>query len=88
MQEPDAIAPDSHFTLEKNGRCSDGETIYWPTETGFQLIRGPAGLPEKGYYYSTNRFAAAEHGGRNGTWAPVRMVASLNRESRRTPGPR
>jgi len=38
-------------------------TIYWPTEDGFKLLRGPAGVTERGYYYSANRFAAAEHGG-------------------------
>jgi len=41
----------------------DRDTIYWPTEDGFQLIRGPAGITEKGYYYAANRFVAAEHGG-------------------------
>src|SRR5690606_20975515 len=39
------------------------KTVYWPTEDGFQLIRGPAGFTEKGYYYAANRFCAAEHGG-------------------------
>lgn len=41
----------------------DRKTIYWPTEAGFDLIRGKSGVTEKGYYYSANRFAAAEHGG-------------------------
>ena len=41
----------------------DAGTIYWPTEAGFKLIRGPAGITEKGYYYAANRFAGAEHGG-------------------------
>lgn len=42
----------------------DEQTIYWPTETtGFQLHRGPAGFTEAGYYYTANRFSAAEHGG-------------------------
>jgi kynurenine formamidase len=41
----------------------DRNTIYWPTETGFDLIRGAAGVTEMGYYYSANRFASAEHGG-------------------------
>ena len=41
----------------------DRDTIYWPTESGFNLIRGKAGITEKGYYYAANRFAAAEHGG-------------------------
>ena len=39
------------------------QTIYWPTEDGFQLIRGKAGVTEKGYFYAANRFNAAEHGG-------------------------
>lgn len=41
----------------------DQETVYWPTEAGFKLERGPAGLTEQGYFYAANRFAAAEHGG-------------------------
>ena len=38
-------------------------TIYWPTETGFILEKGPAGFTDRGYYYAANRFAAPEHGG-------------------------
>jgi len=41
----------------------DEKTIYWPTEEGFKLLRGPAGVTERGYYYSANRFTCAEHGG-------------------------
>ena len=41
----------------------DEQTIYWPTEKGFELERGPAGVTEKGYYYTANRFCSAEHGG-------------------------
>jgi kynurenine formamidase len=41
----------------------DRETIYWPTAAGFNLIRGAAGVTEKGYFYAANRFSAAEHGG-------------------------
>ncbi len=41
----------------------DRNTIYWPTEDGFDLIRGKAGVTDKGYYYSANRFTGAEHGG-------------------------
>lgn len=41
----------------------DEQTIYWPTEKGFLLEKGQAGLTPKGYFYSANRFAAAEHGG-------------------------
>jgi kynurenine formamidase len=41
----------------------DDTTIYWPTEEGFKLLRGPAGVTERGYFYSANRFMGAEHGG-------------------------
>lgn len=41
----------------------DERTVYWPTEAGFRLERGPAGVTERGYYYSANRFTSAEHGG-------------------------
>jgi kynurenine formamidase len=41
----------------------DADTVFWPTEEGFVLERGPAGLTEAGYYYSANRFRSAEHGG-------------------------
>ncbi|MCO4291720.1 cyclase family protein [Solitalea sp. MAHUQ-68] len=39
------------------------ETIYWPTENGFQLTVGFKGETEKGYHYEANTFCAAEHGG-------------------------
>ena len=41
----------------------DKKTVYWPTEDGFHLIPEKAGFTDKGYYYSSNRFIAAEHGG-------------------------
>lgn len=41
----------------------DEQTIYWPTASGFELQRGPAGYTDKGFYYVANGFAAAEHGG-------------------------
>ena len=41
----------------------DADTVYWPTEEGFVLERGPAGYTDQGYYYAANRFRAAEHGG-------------------------
>lgn len=41
----------------------DDQTVYWPTEDGFKLIRESAGFTERGYYYAANRFMCAEHGG-------------------------
>ncbi len=49
------------------------ETIYWPTQEGFKLIRESAGVTERGYYYAANRFAAAEHGGTH-IDAPIHFV--------------
>jgi kynurenine formamidase len=41
----------------------DAETIYWPTEEGFQLEKEHDGPTDKGYYYASNKFCAPEHGG-------------------------
>ena len=41
----------------------DADTIYWPTEEGFVLEKESEGVTEKGYYYTANKFRAAEHGG-------------------------
>jgi len=41
----------------------DKSTIYWPTEDGFQLSVEKFGMTDKGYFYASKRFAAAEHGG-------------------------
>lgn len=39
-------------------------TIYWPTDTlGFRLERLAYGPTEGGWFYSSNSFASAEHGG-------------------------
>ena len=41
----------------------DAQTIYWPTEDPFLLQPEHKGITEKGYYYSSNKIIAAEHGG-------------------------
>jgi kynurenine formamidase len=41
----------------------NADTIYWPTEKGFQFQWGDNGPTAKGYYYAANRFTTAEHGG-------------------------
>lgn len=38
-------------------------TIYWPTEKGFHLVKFFYGITQKGYFYSANHFCAPEHGG-------------------------
>ncbi|HVG32792.1 MAG TPA: cyclase family protein [Pyrinomonadaceae bacterium] len=41
----------------------DSATIYWPTEDGFRLEKEYDGMTDKGYYYASNKFCTAEHGG-------------------------
>jgi kynurenine formamidase len=41
----------------------DETTVYWPTEKGFVLEKETAGVTDKGYYYASNKFSTAEHGG-------------------------
>ena len=41
----------------------DEQTIYWPTAESFKLDTVFVGLTEKGYYYSSFKFSAEEHGG-------------------------
>jgi len=41
----------------------DEAAVFWPTEEGFVLERGPAGETPGGYYYEAHRFRSAEHGG-------------------------
>ena len=41
----------------------DEQTLYWPTDGGFEHERTAWGINEKGYWYSSYRFASSEHGG-------------------------
>ncbi len=41
----------------------DSTTIYWPTEKGFEFIKGFEGVTPAGFFYSSNSFVAPEHGG-------------------------
>jgi len=55
----------------------DSTTIYWPTEKGFALERGSAGITPGGYYYSANRFWTPEHGGTH-IDAPIHFYENRN----------
>ncbi len=61
--QQDVSASSVERTLVDLTHSFDDKTIYWPTEKGFELLRGPAGFTKRGYFYAANRFAAAEHGG-------------------------
>src|SRR2546425_10683976 len=41
----------------------DERTIYWPTGKPFQWEKEVWGMTPGGYWYSSGRFAASEHGG-------------------------
>lgn len=41
----------------------DSETIYWPTEKGFELETEFKGKNPKGFFYEANKFTTPEHGG-------------------------
>jgi kynurenine formamidase len=41
----------------------DGNTVFWPTADGFELVADFEGITDKGYYYTANTFCTAEHGG-------------------------
>ena len=64
----------SPFRIVDLTHSFDNDTIYWPTEEGFRLIRGKAGVTQRGYYYAANRFTAAEHGGTH-IDAPIHFFA-------------
>jgi kynurenine formamidase len=59
-------APPARFpagTIVDLSHAYDEETVFWPTAEGFRLEKDFAGVTEKGYYYTANRFSTAEHGG-------------------------
>lgn len=41
----------------------DAQAIFWPTAEGFTLRKDADGITDKGYYYASNSFFSAEHGG-------------------------
>src|SRR4026208_2606697 len=41
----------------------DAQAIFWPTAEGFMLRKDADGITDKGYYYASNSFFSAEHGG-------------------------
>lgn len=63
-----AVVAEGTVTLG-SGRLVDmsypynAETIYWPTEKGFEKTTGFEGMTDKGYYYTAYSVKTAEHGG-------------------------
>ncbi|MFV8820006.1 cyclase family protein [Haliea sp. E17] len=52
----------------------NAETIYWPTEKGFEKSTRFEGMTDKGYYYSAYSVKTAEHGGTH-LDAPIHFAA-------------
>jgi len=51
----------------------DENTIYWPNAKPFELKKGNWGINEKGYWYASNEYGAAEHGGTHAD-APIHFA--------------
>lgn len=41
----------------------EADTVYWPTEKGFEIHARAHGLTPGGFFYAANVFSAPEHGG-------------------------
>jgi kynurenine formamidase len=71
-------APDSPPVWERElvdlTYAFDADTIYWPTETGFEMTTRFAGKTDKGYYYEAHSVATPEHGGTHMD-APIHFFA-------------
>lgn len=53
-----------HIVVDMTYDFAEGETLYWPTSTPFNLTNVHQGVvPETGVYYELNDFCASEHGG-------------------------
>jgi kynurenine formamidase len=59
----DDATPWAGYTVVDMTHPFDADTIYWPTEGAFELEIGFEGVTDGGFYYTSNRYAAADHGG-------------------------
>jgi hypothetical protein len=71
--------PWANYSVVDMTHSFDTDTIYWPTEEGFQLETGFDGITDGGYYYASNRYAAADHGGTHLDAPKQSSVARANR---------
>ncbi len=51
----------------------DESTIYWPNANPFVLKKGDWGINEQGWWYASNEYSAAEHGGTHAD-APIHFA--------------
>ena len=75
--------PADPLNVMRNGRwvdltwAFDEHSVYWPTNTPFSHDTVFAGINDKGYYYSSYKFSAEEHGGTHFD-APVHFAQGGN----------
>jgi kynurenine formamidase len=68
-QEADPLTDADPLAVLKDGQwidltwAFDEQSVYWPTNIPFTHDTVFEGINEQGYYYSSYRFAAEEHGG-------------------------
>lgn len=55
----------------------DENTVYWPTNITFQHDTVSFGMTDKGYFYSSFKYSAEEHGGTHFD-APIHFCANKN----------
>lgn len=74
---PDATAQSPSNTPDREiidlSHAYSDKTVYWVTAKEFKLDTVFKGFTEKGYYYCTNNFSTAEHGGTH-IDAPIHFV--------------
>jgi len=58
-----ASKPLWEHTLVDLTHTFDERTIYWPTETGFEMTTRAQGRTAAGYWYEAHAFSTPEHGG-------------------------
>jgi kynurenine formamidase len=60
---PPASAPFPSGQVVDLSHTYDATTIFWPTSDRFRLEKTADGVTPQGYYYASNNFFTAEHGG-------------------------
>lgn len=66
-------APDFGGKILDMTYAYDENTIYWPNAEPFNLTKGNWGITEAGYWYASNAYSAAEHGGTHAD-APIHFA--------------
>ena len=60
---PDLVSQLQHSRWTDLTHDFDSSTVYWPTDVNFRHDTVFCGITSKGYFYSSFKYAAEEHGG-------------------------